>query len=407
MAAYVGVPIVGTSGTFSETAADMIPEIERRVIVQDRDSAPIVTFFSQIGQIEQVTNPTFQWMEDQFDYPNTLTSTNIPNTAANTPITGITIDLSDVLIGQVFTHQQSNQTFVVTAITAVSAGVSATVTLLQVPTTAATTAISSGATLISNGNFIVEGGYYPPSRGSRPVFKNNNVQLCARTIAITRTLQGVATYHGSQWDYDKQKNIAQFKGDMERVVLFGKNFTETNFAQNNGSGFGSYSSTLRGSQGIWGNITTNTATYAGTLTEATWDSFLGTQVWGRRNSGSRIKMGVCGPQVLQDINTFAKGRYRILEQGQIKYGLDVRVYDLFGSRQIYLVEEREFWESATGLNTACMVIDPAYIKLKHLHGNLMQVLDSTPPHQDIVSMVLRTEFGVEMQYEQAHAKLNH
>lgn len=407
MAQYIGVPIVGTSGTFSETAADLIPEIERRVIVQDRDSAPIVTFFSQIGQVEQVQNPTYQWMEDQFDYPNAITSTDIPITGAGTPIASIVIDMADVLVGQVFTHQQSNQTFVVQAITASTPGVSATVTILQVPTSAATTLISQPATLISNGNFIVEGGYYPPSRGSRPVFKNNNVQLCSRSIAITRTLQGVATYHGNQWDYDKQKNIAQFKGDMERVVLFGKNFTETSFAQNNVSGYGSYTGTLRGSAGIWGNITTNTATYAGTLSEATWDSFLGTQVWGRRNSGSRVKIGLAGPKVLQDINTFAKNRYRILEQGQIKYGLDVRVYDLFGSRQIYLMEEREFWESTTNLNTACMVIDPAYIKLKHLHGTLMQVLDTTPPQQDLVSMALRTEFGVQMQYEQSHAKLTH
>lgn len=406
MPATIGTPIIGNAATSNVNVSDLIPEIERRVTLHDNDSAPIITFFTtgQTRSTEALRNTDFSWYEDQFDYPQASNITAIAAVAANVSQL-ITIDMPDAIVGQNLYHVQTNQTFIVQVVTNVTPTTS-DVTILKLPTTSATFAIAAAGTLVSTGVFLVEGGTYAAARGTKPTRFYNNVQLCNRTIGITRTMMSVDTYYGSQWEYDKAKNIKQFKSDMERVALFGQQFTQPGFSQNNGSV--TSIGTLRGSLGIYPRVTTNVANYAGTLTEATFDSWLNNQVWGSRNHGSNIKLGLIGPDAMTDINGFVKNKVRVLDQAKKEYGLDIRAYDFNFGYKMYFIPEREFWESGTGLRSTILALDPQFISVCYMQGNLVQYLaDTQLPNQDAFNVTLRSEMGMKVRFEQSHARLSH
>lgn len=403
---YIGTPIVGTSATFNVNASDIVPEIERRVTLHDRDSSPIITFFTtgQTRSTEALRAPDFSWYEDQYDYPQASNITQINAVAANTPQTQ-TFDMPNAIVGQTFYHVQSNQTFTVTAVANITP-TTADLTILKMPTSAATTQINAAGTLVSTGVFMPEGGRYPSPRGTKPTRFYNNVQLCTRSIGITRTMMGTDTYYGPQWEYDKAGNITQFKSDMERAALFGQQFSQAGFSQNNGSSISV--GTLRGSLGVYPRITTNVVPYAGNLTEAIFDSWLNNQVWGSRNSGSRIKLCLIGPDAMTDINGFVKNKVRVLDQASAKYGIDIRAYDFNFGHQLMFLPEREFWESGTNLRSTLLALDPKFISIMYMQDNLIQILsDTQPTDADSYQLTLRSEFGMKVRFEQAHARLSH
>lgn len=397
----VGTDIVGTVGTFSMSGSDIIPEIARDVTLYDLQSSPIITFFTRIGRTEQIYDVQWKWQEDQYDNPNTTCTTGVAAESAGVTQV-VTLDVSNVNVGDVFYEPTSGQHFEVTAAT--NNPTTTTATILGVPSTSAVSAVAGTPLFIRMGNFMVEGGYYPTARGQRPVFRTNNVQLVTRSIAITNTMMNVNTYHGSQWDYDRQGGVVKFRSDMERQCLWGDSWMETRTQTTQASKVAT--GTIRSSRGIIPTIQTNIQNYSGALTEATLDSFLANKVWGTRFAGSMEKLALCGLGVLQDINSFAKDRYRILDKGMQEYGLSIQVYTTFGGRRLYIMEEREFIDNPSYTNTM-LSLDPRYISLKRLGPSLMQVIGTKDPSKDEQSIVLRAEFGTETRFEKAHAILKH
>ena len=403
---YVGTPIIGPASTSNVNATDIIPEIERRVTLHDRDSSPIITFFTtgQTRSTEALRAPDFSWYEDQFDYPQASNVGAIAAVAANTPQT-VTFDMPNAIVGQNFYHVQTNQTFTVQAVANVTP-TTADLTILKLPTTSATTAIAASGTLVSTGVFMPEGGRYPTPRGTKPTRLFNNVQLVTRSIGITRTEMATDMYYGSQFEYDKAQNITQFKSDMERVALFGQQFTQPGFSQNNGSSVSV--GTLRGSLGVYPRVTTNVATYAGTLTESIFDSYLNNQVWGSRNSGSRIKLSLIGPDAMTDLDSFVKQKVRVLDQASARYGINISTYVTRFGNQVMFLPEREFWESGTNLRSTILTLDPKFISIMYMQANLIQIIaDTQPTDSDSYQVTLRSEMGMKVRFEQAHSRLSH
>lgn len=398
MANYVAV-----TGTYNINGQDLLPEIAREVLFYDRASYPIQTIMMSTRGVQHTYNPTYQWYEGQLDDPNT-TSSAISGVGAGVP-QALTLQSQNVRVGDTFYEPSSNQQFEVVLVNSYGTGTS-NVNVLKVPSTASTTAVAGTPTMIRTGNTMIEGGYFPTSTTNTPTRFSNGISLVGGSIAVTNVMADTPSYYnnGSEFDYQKQAGIQQFRGNMERKIIWSKYYQETRTQTHNGN---TWTGTAYSTNGIVPSISTNVVTYAGALTEATLDSFLGATMWGRRYYGSNMKLGFGGPDVFQDINGFAKDKIRVAPVGTDTWGLNITRYLGYAGQSLYLILEREFMSDNPDYENTLLVIDPAFVKLRYHGSAMMMIKNTTPPNQTVQSLGLESRIGVELKFEVSHGILKH
>lgn len=390
--------LVGYVGSFSMGGQDIIRDVAEDVLYEDLGWSPITTFLTQINGTIPTTSNKFEWQESVADTPTVALTTAIAVAAAGVKQT-VTFGAANVIVGNRYWHSVSKQTFQVTDFVSKTA-TTTTVQIVRVPLTSAAVAVAGTPLLVSLGNFIVEGGYYPIPTGRIPAFFYNYTQLCTRSVGITRTMKDISTYHGSQFEQDKIEKLQQFRNDQDRVVLFGEGFQEQ-MVQTNENGQ-SATGTSSGSKGIENFIVTNKQSGVA-ITEAAFDTFLATKVWGNRNSGSYTKLAICGPGMIQAINGFAKNRLQTHE-GAEEYGLDIAVYVGWAGRKLYIMEEREFTDNPAYTNAMFVIdADQRHMAIRQLGQHFMQVRAIDPPDRDTEAIVFRSEFGLQLRGEAKNA----
>lgn len=405
--AYVGSPIIGPTSSTNIGLDQLIPDIQTNVIYYDNDGNPVMSFFSnpESGALVKTDQVEYFWQENQLDYPNaTLLSAVAVNAVAGATQV-VTIDMPDVVVGQVYQHILSGQTFYILAVANVVPNVQCDVTIKPMPFTAGTTAIAANQLIRSLGVFIPEGGFYPAPRGTKPARLSNIVALRAYSIGITRTQMGSPTYAGDPYQNAQLHGVKQSKNDTERMYMFGVRVEEDNVVQNNPSGNGSWAGALRISLGLYRRITTNHDLYGGVVSEATFDSTMNTSVFGNRLHGSSTKLGLHGPDIVNDVNGFAKNKYKIEypQNFASEYGMDVVRYR-FGSKSVLFLEEREFYEDE--LRHTMLFVDPDHMKVRHKRNDYIEVYpDTQQNNEDKVQMSLVFEDGLQTECEQFHAIL--
>lgn len=401
--ATVGTVTVGITTTEGVASTNYVRDIERDVIKYDKVSSPLFRFFSQqSGRIIPALQPTFEWMEDQFEYGKFSCSTGIASGIAGATQT-ITLDNPAALVGDLYMEPTLSQQFIIDSITSRTSTTS-TVVVRQIPLANATVAVAGPCELISEGTALVEAGWFPDAIGSVPKTISNIVGTVSKTVKISRTMMYTQAYYGSTWEYDKEKVISQYRKDLERMFLFSKYTNETAFTQ--ASVHGTTTNTLRVTRGMIPHLSTGVTTYGGTLTEATLDSFLDNQVFAPKYAGNRVKLGLIGRQAVADVNAFVKQKIRVVNAADNQYGLDIQVYTLHGSRRVLFMEESEFWEPAQ-YKSALLTLDPEYIYLRQQGPNFMEIVHSSHPQQDAEMISIVSRLGVVCKFEQAHALLTH
>lgn len=403
MAQPVGTITVGITTTEGVGSTNFVREIERDVIKYDKVSSPLFRFFSQqSGRIKPAIQPTFEWQEDQFEYGKFSVAAGISAEAAGAT-QSLIITNPAALVGDLYMDPTLSQQFIVDTVSSRTSSTS-TCVVRQIPLANATLAVAGPAELISMGTALVEAGWFPDAIGSLPKIISNIVGTVAKTVKISKTMMYTSTYHGGQWEYDKEKVISQYRKDLERMFLFSKYSNEAAFTQ--ASVHGTSTNTMRVTRGVIPHLSTGVTTYGGTLTESTLDSFLDNQVFAQKYAGNRTKLCLTGRQAVADINAFVKQKIRIVNAADNQYGLDIQVYTLHGSRRIMIMEESEFWEP-TQYKSALLTLDPQYIFLRQMGPNFMEIVHSSHPQQDAEMISIVSRLGVECQFEQAHALLTH
>ncbi|SRR5581483_9856518 len=400
MANFIGTPSVSTVGTFSLGGNDLIREVARDVTTYDRESSPLTSFLSQTkGRLKPTSQTTFEWQEQQYDYGTNVVTASI---VGGNPTENVIVSSPTVVVGDAFFEATSGQYFVTHAVVSRTSTTS-TVTLMLFPTGSNIAAVTGPYTLVSCGNILVEGGYYPDARGTRPTFKSNSITSTSYSVDITEEMMYSPTYYGNKFQMDKEAAITQFRCDMERNVLFGQYFVATGYTQ--ASVNGSFTGTLRGTRGVINTVDPgNVQTFSGSLTESKFDTFLRTAVWNNKYSGSSTKIGLFGPDAALDLNQFVKDKVRVLQMGRQAYGIDIAQYTLFGNFKILVMLEKEFWEVAP-YKHGILVVDPKFIWLRQFGPNFMEVKDTSLPRQAGHSIALSSRYGVEARFATSHAIL--
>lgn len=403
--ATVGSNLVGVQGTMTINGIDLLPDIQTKLIEHDLESSPVVTIMSRIpGGMVDTMNPTYQWIEVQYDEPSVACSTGIASVGAGVSQV-VTVDTLAVVVGDTFLEPTSNQLFEVFDVPSqnTSAGTS-NLSVKQVPTTTATTAVAGTPMMIRMGNTFIEGGFFPTPILKKPTRVTNSITEVAAQIEITDLMDALPTYYGPDFEFQKKYIITRFRCDMERRVIWGKQFEEMRTQTHAG---GQASGYARGTKGIWNGITSNITPYVGQITEATLDAWLGATVYGAKYSGSPLKMAFCGTNFLSGISQFVKNKVRVLNSVPT-YGLAISEYVApFGGYRLYLIGEREFKENPAYLDTA-MVIDPQYLRLRKVTNRpLITVKPSNVQNKDTKAIAIRSYFGVQLEAENKHSILKH
>lgn len=403
--ATVGSSLVGTQGTLTINGQDLLPDIQTKLIEHDLESSPVVTIMSRIpGGMVDTVNPTYQWIEVQYDEPSVTCSTGIAIAGANISQV-ITVDTLAVVVGDSFLEPTSNQLFEVFDVPSqdVAAGTS-DITIKQIPTSTATVAVAGTPMMIRMGNTFIEGGFYPTPILKKPLRVTNTITEVAAQIEITDLMDALPTYYGPDFEFQKKYIITRFRCDMERRCIWGKQFEEVRTQAQAG---GTATGMARGTKGIWNGITSNITPYVGTITESTLDTWLGSTVFGAKYSGSPLKMAFCGTNFLSGVSQFVKNKVRVLNSVPT-YGLSISEYVApFGGYRLYLIAEREFKGNPSYLDTA-MVIDPAYLKLRKVANRpLITVKPSNVQNKDTKAIAIRAYFGVQLEAEVMHSILKH
>lgn len=400
-----GDQYVGAAESFTVNGVDQIPNVDTALKQLDVDSSPVITLLAQMPQhIETVTNPTFQWMEIQYDEPDVVCQTAIAAQGANTTQSVVITTLA-VVSGDGFSEPTSGQNFEVRSVTSQNVGATtSTVVIAKTPTSSGTTAVAANSMFIRLSNHLAEGTWFPQAKSKKPLRKTNIIMHTAAQIEVSNLQMYMGMYYGPEWEFQKKNTIINYRRQMEREALWSQQFEE--LRNSTGPDGQVVQGMFRGTRGVIPSISTYVVPYAGTLTEATLDAYLGTQVWGDMYAGSDLKFGFCGPQVLIDISSFVKNKVRILNTTK-QYGLAISEYIApFGNRRLYLIEEKEFKTRAAYLNTM-LTLDMDYLKLKKAGPTLITIGDSSRHGKSSRAIYMESYWGIQLEWERVHSRLTH
>lgn len=394
--------LVGVVGTFEMGGDDIMREVDEMVLEEDDDQfSPLITFMTRIQGTVQIKNTKFEWQENIID-KFAVTSASIPGTAAGAETANVVFQSPSMRVGDVIFHPGSGQRFKVTTWVSKTTTTS-TIKLMRIPETQPGTAISGTPSFRVLGNYTLEKGYYPIGVGTKPDFYYNYTQLNTTVATISKTMKEVNTYHGSQFEEDNHYALKNMQGGQERSMLFAipieEEATFTNEEGNQSDGV------FRMTQGVFDWIQ-SVGTYSGTIDKQTLNAFFGQKVFGPRNSGSRRKMSINGPNVMQGINDMANDQLRLMP-GATELGLDIFTYAVWGQRRVAIMEEREFSYDVNASEYAdtMLVIEPDLMSIMQLGSNFLTVEPLNAGPRDIEGIVYRSEFGLKIKGRGKHHRL--
>lgn len=319
--AYTGV-VSGAVSSVNALAANQMPDVDRVLYLLKPYQSPIFQwlYFSQgANKAEKIinTNAKFSWFEDEL-YPYQTTVSAM--TVSGDHTTAVTVGDSSIFNSDdVVLFEKSEQ----------MAYVSGTGSSLQF-----TTLDGTALTAVTSGNVKIIGSrnheFNTPrtSVSTKEVEKYNYAKIFSETVTTTGRYQAGDKYtNGKTHKEQVRKKITEMKFQIERYLLFSTERGSVNL----GSG-SNYRFTY--GYGLLGFISTNKTSYAGSLSEAAFDSYL-QSVFAK---GSNVKRHYAGANQIAAINNIVKNKYQVVDTDgkQKSYGSNVGNYITpFGMLKLY------------------------------------------------------------------------
>lgn len=393
--------LVNVTGTYHLSGNDIMPEVEEHILSEELDWAPMSTFLVAVNGTIQIEAPDFRWPEMTFDKFSVTVTTGIANASAGAEQT-VTLSVGNATVGDIIHHSPSRQKFQVTEWISKTSSTS-TVKITRIPISQAAVAVSGTPSCIVLSNQIPEGGYYPIGKAATPTWYTNYTQICTDTTSITETMKKTRTYYeGGQWNLQLQDLTIRHRRNMERNFWWGEGMSEERTLENERGQ--SWTGQFRMSQGFEDRLQSHLTTYSGTLTKSTFNNWLRNHVFNSRNSGSRAKMLVCGPGVLNALADIVEDNIQV-QQGANEFGLDIQKWIYPGGRTLAIMEEREFMDNDEYTDT-CFAVEPNVIDAMQFGEHYIESFNIEPNDQDIDSIVIRSENGWRVRKEHMSAKLS-
>jgi hypothetical protein len=286
---------------------DMYPDI----FWIDRGATPILTLLAQKLRSRPAFELETKWLEDA-PIPRNLTASGSFTMGAGT----ITLTAGQGQYnnpGDLWKDTLTGELMLVVSIA------TDTVTITR-GYAGSTAAASSGTadTILNMGNVSGHGTTSPAALQTTKTTKSNFCSIRKHAVQVTKTLEAVKTYGGSERQYQRVKKAQEHATDWEQMLLHG--FKGSVTASNNPA----YTT-----GGLDFYVTSNVLSVTGTLTEATWLDFLPQVFRFCINAGSRRKILFASAELINTINSWGLSKLQVTpasERLSQTYGIDIKEY---------------------------------------------------------------------------------
>lgn len=366
--------------TANINAARRVVDMAEKIAFLQPSAAPF-TVLTKRAKKRVVTNPKFEWLEDElaprWDAVNMATG-------AAAAVDEIVVDHEGYFtVGDLVKVPSTGEVMRVTEIAA------ATHKLTVVRGFGETTAadIADDATLLIIGNVNEEGGGARAENIIDSTNAYNYTQIFKTPFSVTGTMDASKLYGGSERARLRLKKGIEHMVDMERAFLFGERKEDTTGAH-----------PARTTRGLLTFLTQNIVDANGALTEAEFEGFLEDGFL----YGSPKKLLLASPKVISVINQFAAGKLQT-KVGDKTYGLQVMTY-LSAHGEVNIVKEPLFEGAVYGGYAALLDMD--YVYYCPLSGRDTKLETNIQNNdEDGFKDQYLTEAGIKIQLPKAHALL--
>lgn len=377
--------LVGSEASTDNTSNNPI-DMANEILELEPNQAPFVTLTQKLKKVK-ATNPKFQWQES-LSMP-WLTTVSASATSAATAI-GVTADIFRV--NDVVRITSTGEAILVTATAA--GAITATRALGSGAGSAAgaiaAASAQTGSELFIVGNSNAEGATLREIKHPQLTSQFNYCEIFRTPFGVTGTEDATEHYGGDERARLRAKFGIEHVRNLERSFWFGaRDIKNTN---------------QRTSGGVVEYLTTNRTNVGGSLTEATFKTFLKS---GFRYGSSR-KVLFCSPTVKVAIDGFptagtgAVAHINDPGSGNNKWGIDLVTY--MSSQGVVDVVMHRAWNDSTVLGGYAFLIDPANVEYHYLRDTMLRPNVQAPDYDGMKDEYL-TECGLKLANEPTHAQL--
>lgn len=364
------------------TETRRVRDVENLLQQLEPNEGPLTTILSRL-QAVTAHDPKLEWFEDQL-----LPDFDVLNASLGAGASTMTVtNFKYFRKGDIVRIKDSEM---------VRVSATPTTTAVSIDRAYGTTSASSAAVgdrlqILSDAG--AEFDSYRDQLTTQKVPKYNYVQALATPASFTSVQLGTKTFAGQDLPQEHAKAMIEHKKKMEKSFIMGEPYLDT-----------SGSKPIRVSGGLEYYITTNVKDVSGGFTEAEFEDWI--RICFRY--GSRDKLVLCSPKVIQSINAFGREKLQTTTSERT-YGVTMTEY-INAGRRVMLAEEKLMTNASlndlTGIAGHAILVDPNNIKMAYLEGNSVQMHENVqnPGVKGRVDEV-RCEFGMKVFLDQTHGIL--
>lgn len=375
--------IQGSRDTLNILQARRVVDMANEIALLEPNASPFMSFLKiSKKNVRTVTNPRFDWLEDDI-LPRVDAINEADGYAAN--ITSIKVDNGIYFRpGDQVKIPRTGEVILVTAADA------ATNTLTVVRGYGITTAqaIVNKDVLLIIGDVSEEGALSRHVRTTKEVNKFNYTQIFKWPFEVTNTEQASKLYGGKDLNYQQMKAGVEHKVQQARAFMFGERKEDS----------GPNGKPRRATGGLLSFLTENNYDAGGQLTKSEFDNNISEVVF---KHGSKDKILLCSARFLSVVNGWGETYLRINKEVMTKFGLKIFEYVTpFGT--YHLMNEQRILDGAV-YGAYGIVLDPENVRFCPLQGRDTKLETNIQPNdQDGRKDQYITEAGLEVQLAKTH-----
>src|SRR3990167_5581047 len=272
-----GTRDTSTLGTETRRVRDVSPLLYQL----EPDQGPLTVLLSKL-RMKEAVDPKIEWFEDQLNPRFDVLAADLTSAATTMTVT----NYKYFRAGDIVMINNSEKV----TVTATPSTTAVTITRAYGTSAAQAASASQQLLILSNANQENASVRSIITTQKSPVF--NYCQIFRTPIGLTGTEMKTKTFAGNDKETERNKALIEHRKDIEYAFLFGEKKEDTTGAH-----------PQRTTQGVVNFIATNVKNVA-TLTEAEFEDFLRPCF----RFGSREKVLLCSPKLIQTINGFSRGR---------------------------------------------------------------------------------------------------
>lgn len=375
--------VQATDGTLALNPDQKKIDIHNKVFLYDPEANPILTVTTVNTMTESQTEVEGKWLEDSPIPEWFALSAGINNVVTSAVLVAATgkFMLAPTLLRNMDTGE----------VVFVSAVATDTITIVRGwgGTTAAAMTTTDRLLNLRN-NQPQAAATAPQSLATLKATKSNFAQIMTHSVKVSKTLDSVELYGGSERVYQRSKESTEHARSWEQLLLHGQKGSDVT---------GATPTFTTG--GLDQFVTSNVLTASGVLPESQFMGFLYSAFRFAVNPGKKRKAMYCSSEVVNTINSWGTAKLQTTpnaDKASQRYGIDIREY-VSGFGQLSVILHPLLENGAAGRS---YIVDHDGIAIRYLRPTTMNT-NVQAPEADFYLDKIITEAGFRIAMELTHA----